>query len=66
MSRPRNGISAAAYDRRVEERALADFYEVVRPDTESKRPTAEQVVNFTNGYLTGRWLARLVRNIFHH
>lgn len=60
-----NPISKAAYDRRMEERALADFHEVTRDDDgEAKRPTAEQVVNFTNGYLTGRWLARLIRNVF--
>lgn len=60
-----NSISKAAWERRKDERELADSYAMLRTDTESKRPTGEQIVNFTNGYLTGRWLARLVRNIFH-
>lgn len=59
-----NGLSKAAYDRRMMEREIADFYEVVRPEVEAKRPSAETTVNFVNGYLSGRWLAKLIRHIW--
>jgi len=59
-----NGLSKAAYDRRMAERQMADSFAFTRPPKLPTKRDAEWWVQLVNGFLTGRWLAKLFRRMF--